>query len=832
MRILIHYKKLGKSVLLFLFAYAIMFTVFAQTEKFTISGYVKEANTGEFLLGANVYIKEHMKGTTTNQYGFYSLTIEKGKYTLVVSYLGYEDYSITIDLGKNSWQNISLTPKSIITKEVEIVGEREDRNTQEAQMGSVEMNIEKIKSIPAFMGEVDIMKTIQLLPGVQSAGDGNAGFYVRGGGPDQNLILLDEAVVYNAAHLFGFFSIFNGDAVKNIELIKGGMPANYGGRLASVLDVTMNEGNSKQYKVDGGIGVISSRLTVQGPVKKDTSSFIVSGRRTYIDVLTRPFISDTSRFYGSGYFFYDLNTKINYRISDKDRIFLSGYFGRDVFTYKNKKNGFFAEIPWGNATSSLRWNHLFSNRLFLNSTIVFTDYNFNFKAGQGDFEFVLFSGIRDYNAKLDFNYFPSVLHNIKFGANYVYHTFTPSSVSAKQGDTEFDLGEAIKQYAHESAIYVNDEFDITENLKINAGMRYSMFTQVGPFKRYIKDVVGANIKVREYKTGEEVITYSGLEPRYTIRYNLNAKSSLKGAFTHNYQYIHLASLSSVSLPTDVWVPSSDVVKPQIGTQYAGGFFRNFKDNKYESSVEVYYKTMKNMIEYEEGYAPEEAVKDNTDNHFVFGKGWSYGAEFFLKKRTGKTTGWIGYTWSKTLRQFDEINNGKEFPAKFDRRHDFVFTASHDLTERWALSSTFVFATGNAITLPVQRYIFEGNVVNVYGERNSHRMPSYHRLDLSATYKLDQDTRVKRRTKFMRFYLFPVYLISGKDIKTVEAKPKLWAKKFTTSWNFSVFNVYNRANPFFIYFDNTGDLNEGTLKITAKQVSLFPILPSITWNFNF
>lgn len=794
----------GRSMALFFTGFLLFFSLSAQEKsppgaKFTISGYVREANTGEYLPGANVFVKEQMKGASTNQYGFYSITLEKGKYTLVASFLGYDDFTATVDLSKNTWQNISLAPKAIMTREVEIVGEREDRNTQEAQMGAVEMNIEKIKSIPAFMGEVDIMKTIQLLPGVQAAGDGNSGFYVRGGGPDQNLILLDEAVVYNAAHLFGFFSIFNGDAVKNIELIKGGMPANYGGRLASVLDVTMNDGNSKRYNVDGGIGLISSRLTVQGPVKKDTCSFIVSARRTYIDVLMKPVIpyfEKAKAFEGSGYYFYDLNTKINYRLSDKDRLFLSGYFGRDVFTYDNKKNGFFAQIPWGNATSSLRWNHLFSNKLFLNSTLVFSDYKFNFKAGQEDFEFVLFSGIRDYNAKLDFNFFPSVLHNIKFGANYIYHQFTPSSVSAKQGETEFDLGDAIEQYAHESAIYVNDEFDITEKLKLNAGMRYSMFTQTGPFKRYVKDDVGAVTSVREYGPGEKVVTYSGLEPRYTIRYNLNSRASLKGAFTHNYQYIHLASLSSVSLPTDIWVPSSDVVKPQIGTQYAGGFFRNFLNNTYESSVEVYYKTMKNMIEYKEGYAPEEAVKDNTDNHFVFGKGWSYGAEFFLKKRTGKTTGWIGYTWSKTLRQFDEINEGKTFPAKFDRRHDVAVTASHDLTPRWALSGTFVFATGNAITLPVQRYVFEGNIVNLYGERNSYRMIPYHRLDVSATFK-------------------------GKE-----------TKKFKSSWNFSVFNVYNRANPFFIYFENSGNLSGGTLKITAKQVSLFPVLPSVTWNFSF
>lgn len=768
-------------------------------EKFTISGYVKEANTGEFLLGANVYVKELMKGSTTNQYGFYSITIEKGRYTLVVSYLGYENFTSEIELSKDVRQNISLSPKAILTKEVEIVGEKDDKNTKDAKMGTVEMNIEKIRTIPAFMGEVDILKTIQLLPGVQSAGDGNAGFYVRGGGPDQNLILLDEAVVYNASHLFGFFSIFNADAVKNIELIKGGMPANYGGRLASVLDVTMNEGNNRQYKVDGGIGVISSRLTVQGPIVRDTSSFILSARRTYIDVLMRPFIPHIKKakpFEGSGYYFFDMNAKLNYRLSDKDRLFLSGYFGRDVFTYDNKKNDFKVSIPWGNATSSLRWNHLFNNKLFLNSTLVFSDYKFRFDAGQDDFVFSLFSGIRDYNAKVDLNYFPSILHNVKFGANYIFHTFIPSSVSAKQDTIVFDLGEAIEQFAHEGAFYINDEFDVTEKLKLNAGIRYSVFTQVGPFKRYIKDDVGSSTSIREFKPGEEVVTYSGLEPRYTFRYTLNSRSSFKAAFTHNYQYIHLASLSSVSLPTDVWVPSSDVVKPQIGTQYATGFFRNFRENTYESSVEVYYKTMDNMIEYEEGYAPEDAIKDNTDNHFVFGKGISYGAEFFLKKRTGKATGWVGYTWSKTIRRFSEINDGKEFPAKFDRRHDFVFTSTYDLTDKWSFSATFVYATGNAITLPIQRYIFEGNVVNVYGERNSVRMPPYHRMDISATRK-------------------------GKE-----------NKRFSSNWNFSVFNVYNRANPFFIYFDNEGNLSEGTLKITAKQVSLFPILPSVTWNFSF
>ncbi|MGD1844291.1 MAG: TonB-dependent receptor domain-containing protein, partial [Salibacteraceae bacterium] len=543
-------------------------------QRFTLSGYVKEAATGEVLVGANVYVKELLKGTTTNNYGFYSMTLPEGNYTVVISYIGFTDTSRVLELNKDIRYNMDLKSKAVLTQEVEITGERADKNTEDAQMGVVELEMKQIKELPAFLGEVDLLKTIQLLPGVQSAGEGNAGFYVRGGGPDQNLILLDEGVIYNASHLFGFFSVFNSDAVKNIELTKGGMPAQYGGRLASVLDVSMKEGNNKNYEATGGIGLISSRLTLEGPIKKDTASFMISGRRTYIDVLAAPFIPDSSAFSGSGYFFYDLNGKANWTISDKDRLFLSGYLGRDIFTFSNNEDDFKVRVPWGNSTLALRWNHLFSDKLFANTTFIYSDYEFAFEATQSDFDFKLFSGIEDWNGKVDFNYFPSIRHDVKFGLHYTFHTFTPSSVTARQGETTFDTGEILKQYAHEAALYINDEFDLTENLRINAGVRYSGFRQIGPFSRIVKAEIGTSIDTIDYGRGENVATYTGLEPRLTVRYRLNSRSSLKAAYTLNYQYIHLASLSGVSLPTDVWVSSSDKVKPQRGVQYAVGYFQN------------------------------------------------------------------------------------------------------------------------------------------------------------------------------------------------------------------------------------------------------------------
>lgn len=771
----------------------------AQNSKFTISGYVRDDSNGEALMGASVMIKNPIKGTATNVYGFFSLTADAGEYDLTISFIGLEPFNSHIKLEKDTFIEVRLKTKQMQT--VLITSEKADGNVQDPQMGKMKLDMKQVKVIPAFMGEVDVLKTIQLLPGVKGGAEGNSGFYVRGGGPDQNLILLDEATVYNAGHLFGFFSVFNGDAVKDINLIKGGMPAQYGGRLSSVLDITMKEGNDQRVQADGGIGVIASRLTVQGPIKKDTASFIVSARRTYIDILMKPFIKETSRFKGSGYYFYDMNAKVNWRINEKNRVFASGYFGRDVFTYKNSEADFNVSIPWGNATTSIRWNHLFGPKLFMNTTAVFSDYQFEFAAEQDGFEFKLFSGIRDFNLKTDFYYQPNSKHNIRFGSAYTWHIFTPNNVSAKSGETEFDLGGLIKQYAHEAGVYINDDWDISERWRVSGGMRFSYFMQVGPFDRYVKDVTGRTVDTVSYGKFDKVQDYYGIEPRVTVRFQIDKTSSIKAAYTHNYQYVHLATLSPISLPTDIWVPCSDVVKPQIGTQYALGYFKNLFDNQYETSVEVYYKKMLNQVEFTPGALPEDNVNNNTDNNFVFGTGESYGAEFFFKKRKGQYTGWIGYTLSWTTRSFPDIEDGRVFYARYDRRHDVSFVNVYELNDRWTFSFVFVYGTGNAITLPESRYIIEGQIVPEYGDRNSFRMPAYHRADISVTYT---------------------------------CKPKKLFRRvpYSSSWNFSVYNIYNRMNPYFIYFDNEGSIQEGNLRVTAKQVSLFPILPSVTWNFSF
>jgi len=768
--------------------------VFAQ-EKYTLSGFIKDGATGEDLIGANVYIKsDPTKGTSTNVYGFFSLTLPVGSYDFVFSYIGYEDQIKPIALNKDVTINIAMESGELL-EEVVITEERTDANVQSTDMGRIELNIEQIKTIPVLFGEVDILKTIQLLPGVGGAGEGNTGFYVRGGGPDQNLILLDEAVVYNTGHLFGFFSVFNSDAIKNVTLIKGGMPAQYGGRLSSVVDVQMKEGNNQQYQAEGGIGIIASRLTIQGPIVKDKSSFIISGRRTYIDALVTPFLKGTD-FEGNGYYFYDLNTKVNYKFNDNNRIFLSGYFGQDVFNYKAPDNSLSVSVPWGNATATARWNHLFSNQLFMNVSAIYNSFDFSVASAFQDFNFNLFSGIQDWNGKVDFDYYPGANHAIKFGANYVFHTFTPYSAQGSFDDVEFSTDTLSKKYAHEAGIYIQDEFDVTKRLKINIGLRGSYFAQVGPYNDIVYGPDNQTvIDTIYYDNGEKIADYYGLEPRFSARFTIDKTSSLKAGITFNNQYIHLVSSSTSTLPTDLWIPSSDKVKPQIGMQYSVGYFRNFADNKFETSIEVYYKDLKNQIEYADGYVPE--LGTDIEENFVFGRGRSYGAEFFIKKAQGKFNGWIGYTLSKTERQFNDLQTGKSwFPTKYDRVHDLEIVAVYQLSKRWNLSSTFVYATGQATTIVESFYVIGGQLQTDYGPRNGYRLPAYHRLDVSATLK---------------------------------NKPE---KKFESSWNFSVYNVYSRKNPYFIYTTFEGDFALGAVDVQAKQVSIFPIIPSITWNFKF
>ncbi|MBK7346727.1 MAG: TonB-dependent receptor [Chitinophagaceae bacterium] len=782
-----------KIVVFFIVCYMQVPALYAQ--KHTISGYVKDAVSGESLIGATIAVKGLSKGITTNAYGFYSISFAAGKQEVYYSYVGYKAQNFSFSLTRDTSINISLYPVKALTEEVVVVSKKSG-NVKSAQMGRVTLPVDQLKTIPAFLGEVDILKTIQLLPGIRNAGEGTAGIYVRGGGADQNLIILDDAVVYNTGHLFGFFSIFNADAIKNVTLIKGGMPAQYGGRLSSVLDISMKEGNNQKMQVEGGIGLVASRFSIQGPVVKNKSSFILSARRTYVDALAKPFVKKESQFYGSGYYFYDLNAKFNYQFSEKDRLYISGYFGRDVFDFRNAKLSFKVNIPWGNATGTLRWNHVFNNKLFANTTLVYNDYNFKFSGAQNDFEVKLNSGIRDINAKTDFDFYPASNHKLKFGALYTYHKFTPSVVSGRQDSVVFNPLNAQVKFAHEAALYVQDDWDINSKIRVHLGLRYSFFQQIGPYKIYTTDDDGNRTDSTVFGNGKKIITYTGLEPRFTLRHSLNEATSLKASVTRNLQFIHLVSNAGTTLPTDIWVPSTYLVKPQISWLYAAGIYKNFKNGTYETSVELYYKQMQNQIEYREGYTPS-TLRD-TEEDFTFGKGWSYGTEFFVNKLKGKLTGWIGYTLSQTWRKFPALNDGQKFPAKFDRRHDLSVVAMYELNAKWKLSATFVYGTGNAFTLPVNFYIYDGILTQEYSKINQYRLPAYHRLDFAAIL-----TPLKNKNR-----------------------------KWQSQWVFGAYNIYSRKNPYFIYFDQTGSPYNGSLKIQGKQVSIFPIIPSVTWNFRF
>ncbi|HMO32301.1 MAG TPA: TonB-dependent receptor [Lacibacter sp.] len=784
--------KVPHSVLILLSLLLVTEQLTAQ-QRFTISGYIRDSTSNESVIGATISTGGQRRATSSNQYGFYSLTLVPGSYTLTVSHVGYQSREVSLQVEADRQLNIDLAPRVTSSQEVVIYAKRRDLNVRAAQMGKFELSMNQIKSVPAFAGEVDPLKVLQLLPGVRNAGEGNSGLYVRGGGPDQNLVLLDDAVVYNPGHLFGFFSVFNSDALKNVSLTKGGMPANYGGRISSVVDVAMKDGNNKQFQAEGGIGTISSRLSLQGPLVKEKASYMISARRTYIDVLVKPFINPASAFAGSGYYFYDLNTKLNYKFSDKDRLFLSGYFGRDVFTFNNKERSFSARIPWGNSTGTLRWNHVFNSKLFANTSLVWNDYRFSFGGAQSNFEVNFNSAIRDLTAKVDFDYYPASGHQVKYGLVFTRHRFNPQTTSGRSGDQVFEPQTVNNKFANEMAAYLLDDWEVNDKLKINYGLRYSFFEQTGPYTLYVKDDNGNKLDSTVFGRGDRVKTYGGLEPRVTMRYALDANTSLKAAVTRNLQFIHLVSNAGTTLPTDIWVPSTYRVAPQIGWQYAAGLFKNFRDNLWETSVELYYKTMANQIEYREGFTP--GIGDPEES-FVFGKGWSYGAEFYVNKARGAFTGWIGYTLSWTWRRFADLNDGEKYPGRFDRRHDLSVVGNYQRSKKWKYSAVFVYGTGNAFTLPERFFLVEGVLTQQFSRINQYRLPAYHRLDFSATYT--PQPRRERRIK--------------------------------KEWVFSVYNAYSRQNPYFIYFDQQGNPLQGSLQVQARQVSLFPILPSVTLNF--
>ena len=771
-----------KTLIVFLLIVFIIANSIAQ-KKLTISGYIKSAETGESLIGATMYIDKLKSGTASNGYGFYSITLPEGEYSVRYSFMGYKNSIINIDLKENISKNIELESSDAQIEEIIISAEAADKNIKDAEMSVIKLSPREIKVIPVMFGEQDILKTIQLMPGVKSAGEGNSGFYVRGGGADQNLIILDEAPVYNAAHLLGFFSVFNSDAVKDMKLYKGNAPAQYGGRLSSVLDVQMNEGNSKKLSISGGIGLISSRLTIEAPIVKDKGSFIISARRTYADMFL-VFMKDTT-FKNTKLYFYDLNAKANYRLGKKDRIFISGYMGRDVFGFSDMMG-----FNWGNKTATLRWNHLFGNKLFLNTTLIYSDYNYviGFKPASDLIE--ISSGILDYNIKEDFQYFINSKNTLNFGVNSIYHTFRPGEISS---DNEDFMNSIIidEKYAVESAGYISHKFDIGEKLKFTYGLRYSNFSIIGIDTVYSYDDSDAITDTTAYGKNELVENYGNFEPRATASFIINDKNSIKASYARNSQYIHLLSNSTSSSPTDLWMPSSKLIKPQIADQVALGYFKNFKKNMFETSVEVYYKNFINQIDYQNG--ADIMLNDKVESQLVFGDGRAYGIELFIKKRTGKLTGWIGYTFARTERTMDEIDKGAWYPAKQDRTHDVSIVAMYNFHKKWNVSATWVYYTGNAVTFPSGKYEIEGLTVPAYTSRNGYRMPDYHRMDLGITY-----TNKKR-------------------------------KRWESSWNLSIYNVYARKNAYSIDFRVSEDNPNQT---EAVRTALFRIVPSITYNFKF
>jgi hypothetical protein len=747
-------------------------------QKYTISGTIRDKKNGETMIGVTIYPKELTSvGTSCNAYGFYSLTLPEGSYHILFNFIGYKTDTFFVQLNTNIKADRYLTESSVTTATVVITDTKEDDNLTNTAIGAEKLDIKEINKIPIIFGEKDILKTIQLLPGVKSAGEGNSGFFVRGGSADQNLILLDEAPVYNASHLLGFFSTFNSDALKDVTIIKGNSPAQYGGRLSSVLDVKMKEGNNQKYAVTGGLGLISSRLSVEGPIQKDKSSFILSGRRTYADM----FLKLTDDFKDNSLYFYDFNAKANYTINDRNRVFLSGYFGRDKLGFGDNFG-----IDWGNKTGTLRWNSILSPKLFSNTSLLYSDYSYNIKVNSGGSNFNIKSEIRDWNLKQEFHFYPNSKNAIRFGFNSIYHNIIPGRFSDEESDEIENKG----RYSWDNAVFINNTMTISDRLNLDYGIRFSAFSILGgdTYNLYEQGVLTDSVVLASGKFGK---TYYTIEPRFQFSFLINEKSSIKGGYARNTQHLHLLSNSTSATPTDQWIGNSYNIKPEIADQVSLGYFRNFKENVYQFSIETYYKNLQNQVDYRDGADINTAP--DIERELLYGVGRAYGLEFLIKKSSGKFTGWIGYTLSKTERKIDGINDNAWYNAKQDRTHDLSIVCMYELTSRWSLSALFVYNTGNAVTFPSGKYTIDGNTTFYYTERNGYRMPAYHRLDFGATY----------------------------------TKPH--KRKYESSWNFSLYNVYGRENAYTITFGNS---ESDPTKTVATQTSLFRWVPSITYNFKF
>jgi len=719
----------------------------------------------------------------SNSYGFYSLIAAAGKYTIVVSFAGYRADTLEVSLDKDVIMAINLSPADAEMQEVVVSANRNNANVTKPLMGVQKLSVNEIKDVPVIFGEKDILKTIQLLPGVQSGGDGSSGFYVRGGSVDQNLILLDEATVYNPTHLLGFFSTFNSDAIKDVTLYKGAIPAEYGGRLASVLDVKMDDGNVKDYGVSGGLGLISSRLNVEGPIEKDDGSFIVSARRTYADLFLK--LSKDTNTNRSSLYFYDINAKANYKLGDKDHIYLSGYFGKDNLGLGNTFG-----LDYGNSTGTFRWNHIFNSRLFSNTSLIYSKYNYNVSVNSGSNDIGITSFVRDYHLKEDLQYFLNSDNKVNFGVEVIQHTTSPGVISAS-GTSSFNPLALEQRYSLESAAYVDHDLALSDKVNVNYGLRAGLFTVLGPGSFYTYDSSGNAIDTATYGSGQVVKNYFNLEPRFSMSYRLTDNSSVKFAYTRTVQNLHLLSNSTSSNPTDVWIPSSNNVKPEIADQVSTGYFRNADNNAYEFSAEVYYRYMQNQIDYKNG--AQLIANEYVESQLIYGIGRAYGLELFAKKKVGRMTGWVSYTLSRTERRFGQVNDDSWYPANQDRTHDLSVVGIYKLSKKWTLSGDFVYYTGNAVTWPSGKYEVDGQVAFLYTKRNGYRMPPYNRLDVSAT-------------------------LQGKK-----------TKKFDSNWNFSLYNAYGRENPYSISFQQDPG---NPAKTEAVQYALFRWVPSVTYNFKF